>query len=220
MKSLVERLLRLDTPSVSDALDKLGLPGAATGLAALTVKRRVAGRAQTVRLGPAKEGLPKRHLGAAAIMNAEEGDIIVVQHGRDDVSGWGGLLSRGALVKGVSAVVIDGGVRDIDEAAELDMPIYARAAVPLTARGRISEHGWNERITVCGVAVSPGDFVLADGSGVVFVDGTRGEEVVSVAEDIARREQLMALAISDGKIIGDVLSASYEDMLQTRDAAL
>src|SRR5439155_18151675 len=94
MNQLVERLLKLDTCSVSDALDKLGLPGAVIGIAPLTVRGRVAGPVLTVKLGAPMEGLPKRHLGAGAVVAAQPGDIIVVEHrGRTDVSGWGGLLS-------------------------------------------------------------------------------------------------------------------------------
>jgi regulator of RNase E activity RraA len=195
-------------------LDKLGLPGAVVGLSPMTVRRRIAGKVQTVRLGPAREGLPKRHLGAAAIMASAPGDVIVVQHGRDDVSGWGGLLARGALARGVAAVVVDGGFRDLDEATELGLPIYARAAVPITARGRIAEHGWNEPVEIGGIQVSPGDLVLADGSGVVFVPAERAEEVVQTAETILRREALMANDIDSGKPIGEVLGADYEDMLK------
>src|SRR4051812_4638401 len=85
--SLVDRLLRLDTCSVSDALDKLGLAGAVVELGALTARRRVAGPVRTVKLGAPIEGLPKRHLGVGAIMAAEAGDVIVVEHrGRLDVS--------------------------------------------------------------------------------------------------------------------------------------
>lgn len=214
MADFQTRLLALDTPSLSDALDKLGLPGAAIGLSPMTLKRRIAGKVQTVRLGPAVEGLPKRHLGAAAIMAAQPGDIIVVQHGRDDVSGWGGLLARGALKQGVAGVVIDGGFRDIDEATELGLPVYGRAAVPVTARGRVAEHAWNETISVAGVSVSPGDLVLADGSGVVFVASEQAETVISAAEDIAGRETLMARDIDAGRPLGEVLGANYEDMLK------
>lgn len=214
MNDLTDRLLALDTPSVSDALDKLDLPGAALGLGPMTVRRRIAGRAMTVKLGPPLPDLPKRHLGAGAIMAAAAGDVIVVEHERTDVSGWGGLLSRGALAAGIAGVVIDGGFRDIDEATDLGLPIYARAAVPVTARGRIAEHHFGEPITVSGVAVAPGDWVMADGSGVVFVAAARAEEVVRTAEDIFAREQLMARDIDAGRPLGEVLGANYENMLK------
>lgn len=165
--AIVETLLQFDSCTVSDALDKLGLPGAVAGLAPLTLPgRRIAGRAITVKLGAPMEGLPKRHLGAGAVMAAKKGDIIVVEHrGRTDVSGWGGLLSRGAVRKGVAAVVVDGACRDIDESRELGLPVFARGAVPVTARGRVAEHDFNCPVTIAGNAVYPGDWLVADGSG-------------------------------------------------------
>ena len=102
MPDIAARLLALDTCAVSDALDKLGLPGAVIGIGALTGPARVAGRVVTTKLGAPLPNLPKRHLGAGAVMAAERGDIIVVEHrGRLDVSGWGGLLSRGAVRAGI-----------------------------------------------------------------------------------------------------------------------
>jgi len=215
---LVDRLIKLDTCSVSDALDKLGLTGAVAGISPMTIRGRVAGRVVTVKLGAPMEGLPKRHLGAGAIMAAEAGDILVVEHrGRMDVSGWGGLLSRGAVKKGIAAVIVDGACRDVDESLELGLPVYARAAVPVTARGRVAEHAFNEPITVAGHAVKAGDLVLADSSGIVFVSVEKAERVIAAAEDIFAREQLMAAAIDRGEPIGSVMDASYEDMLKAME---
>lgn len=214
MSDPIDRLLAIDTPTLSDALDALGLPGAVSGIGSLTVRRRIAGRIRTVKLGAPLPGLPKRHLGAGAIMAAASGDVIVVEHrGRLDVSGWGGLLSRGALARGVAGVIVDGAVRDVDEATELGLPVFARAAVPVTARGRVAEHGFGEAITVAGIAVAEGDWVLADGSGVVFVAAARLDEVLAKAEAIFAREQLMARDIAAGRPIGEVMGADYEDML-------
>lgn len=211
----VARLLAIDTPTLSDALDALGLSGAVFGVGSLTVKRRIAGQVRTVKLGAPLPDLPKRHLGAGAIMAAAAGELIVVEHrGRTDVSGWGGLLSRGAVAKGVAGVIVDGAVRDVDEAAEIDFPVYARAGVPITARGRVAEHGFDVPITFAGVAVSPGDWALADASGVVFVPAARIDEVLATAERIFAREQLMARDIAAGKPIGEVMGANYEDMLK------
>jgi len=219
MDSLTARLAALDTCAVSDALDKLGLPGAVIGIAALTGPAKVAGRVVTTKLGAPLPGLPKRHLGAGAVMAAKPGDIIVVEHrGRIDVSGWGGLLSRGAVRRGVAAVLVDGACRDIDESRALGLPVFARAAVPVTARGRVAEHSCQEPITFGAVAVKPGDLVIADGSGIVFVDQTRAEDILSTAEDIHAREQRMAEAIDAGRAIGEVMSADYEDMLKRQEA--
>jgi 4-hydroxy-4-methyl-2-oxoglutarate aldolase len=218
MDSLTARLAALDTCAVSDALDKLGLSGAVIGIAALAGPAKVAGRVVTTKLGAPLPGLPKRHLGAGAVMAAEPGDIIVVEHrGRIDVSGWGGLLSRGAVRRGVAAVLVDGACRDIDESRALGLAIFARAAVPVTARGRVAEHSCQEPITFGAVAVKPGDLVIADGSGIVFVDQARAEDILSTAENIHAREQRMAEAIDAGRAISEVMSADYEDMLKRQE---
>jgi regulator of RNase E activity RraA len=213
--NLTERLLALDTPSLSDALDKLGRPGAVVGLASLTLPARIAGRVQTVKLGAPIPNLPKVHLGAGAIMAAAAGDIIVVEHrGRMDVSGWGGLLSRASVKKGIAGVIVDGAFRDIDEARDLGLPVFGKAAVPVTARGRVAEHAFNQPITVAGIAVSPGDWVMGDGSGIVFLPQADAETILVVAEDIFRREQAMARDIDAGVPIDQVMGANYEDMLK------
>ncbi|MCC8964360.1 RraA family protein [Bradyrhizobium sp. Pear76] len=218
MDGLIARLAALDTCAVSDALDKLGLSGAVVGISPLTGPVKIAGRAVTIKLGAPLPGLPKRHLGAGAVMASNPGDVIVVEHrGRTEVSGWGGLLSRGAVRRGVAAVLVDGACRDIDESRMLGLPVFARAAVPVTARGRVAEHSCEEPITFATVAVKPGDLVIADGSGIVFVDAARAEEIVSTAEDIYAREQRMAEAIDAGKAVGEVLSGDYEDMLKRRE---
>jgi regulator of RNase E activity RraA len=212
--SLAERLLALDSCSVSDALDQLGLPGAVTGLGALTCKVRIAGPVRTVKLAAPVPGGPKRHLGAGAVDISEPGDIIVVEHrGRTDVSGWGGLLSRGAVKRGVAGVIVDGACRDTDESTELGLPVYARAAVPVTARGRVAEHAFEVPITIAGIIVHPGDHVIADGSGVVFIPAGQAESVVAAAEGIFAREQAMAAAIDAGQPVGSVMGGDYEDML-------
>jgi 4-hydroxy-4-methyl-2-oxoglutarate aldolase len=211
--NLTERLSRLDTCAVSDALDRLGMPGVVLGLRPMTVIRRVAGRVITSELGPVDGRVSTRHLGTAAIDAATPGDVIVMAHkGRLDAAGWGGLLSLGAVKRGVAGVIVDGAARDIDESREYDLPVYARAAVPLTARGRVIEVGWNEKVQVGTVDVAPGDLVLADSSGVLFLPADKAQEVIAVAEEIAAREQAMAQAVREGKLMAQVMGASYENL--------
>jgi 4-hydroxy-4-methyl-2-oxoglutarate aldolase len=211
--SLIERLRKLDTCVVSDALDQLKLPGTVIGLRAVSVPRRIAGRAVTVQLTKANGQEPSRHLCTAAVDASGPGDVIVVAHeGRIDVAGWGGILSLGATTREIEGVVVDGACRDIDESTELALPVYARATVPVTARGRIVEKSWNEPIKVDGVTVAPGDLVVADGSGVVFVAAGQAEAVVGVAETIARREAAMAKAVRAGQPLTEVMNRSYEQL--------
>jgi len=117
-------------------------------------------------------------------------------------------------VKGVAGVVVDGAARDIDEARELEFPVFARAAVPRTARSRVIEEDFNVPITVAGFQVSPGDLVLADGSGVTFVAAADAEEVLQTAEMIAGREALMKEAVLRGDSVVEVMGRDYEQMLQ------
>jgi regulator of RNase E activity RraA len=214
---LVARLAKLDSCAVSDALDRLGLKGSVVGIHPLTSTARIAGRAVTVRLKAKGREESPRHLGTAAIQAAGPGDVIVVDHhAREDVAGWGGILSTAAKVKGVAGVIIDGACRDIDEARELGFPVFARAAVQITARGRVVEDSFNEPVEIADVSVRPGDLVIADGSGVVFVAAERAEEVIKAAEEIASRETQMTKDVLAGRSVVEVMGKSYETMLERR----
>jgi len=209
-----ERLTRLDTCAVSDALDRLGLTGAVPGIRPLTGLHKIAGRVVTVKLVAAEGRTSKQHLATAAIEASGPGDILVIEHrSREDCAGWGGILSRAAKARGIAATVVEGSVRDVDESREIGYPVFARAAVPTTARGRIVEEGWNIPVDVGGIAVHPGDLVIADGSGVVFVKKSRIEEVLLAAEEIAARERAMAEAVEAGKPVSRVMGGDYEAML-------
>jgi 4-hydroxy-4-methyl-2-oxoglutarate aldolase len=214
---LVARLARLDTCALSDALDRLGLGGVALGMSALSAGRRIAGTAVTVQLGPDDGRAGKRHLCTAAVDASGPGNIIVIAHGgRTDVAGWGGILARGARRNAVEGVVIDGACRDVDESREFDLPVYGRAGVPITARGRIVEIDWNVPVSIAGVIVTPGDLVLADASGVVFVQIARAEDVLEAAEQIMAKERLMAAEVDRGRPLAEVMGANYEAMLSKR----
>lgn len=213
--ALVERLRLCDTCAVSDALDRLGLPGAALGLSAASTDKRIVGRAVTVKIAPAGDQPAPRHLCTAAVEASGPGRIIVIAHNaRTDVAAWGGLLSLGAVTRGAEGVVIDGACRDLDESRAYGLPVYARAAVPLTARGRVQEIDWNCPVEISGVAVAPDDLVIADASGVVFVPQASAESVLDLAEEIVARERAMADDIKKGAPISQVMGAKYETMTQ------
>ena len=212
---IVARLAKLDTPAVSDALDLLELPGRVTGLARLSSERRVAGRALTVKLGAnAPRRGPLRHLCTAAVEAGGPGDVIVIEQRTGiEAAGWGGILSNGARLRGVEGVICDGPVRDVDESRTLDFPVFARRAIPTSARKRIVEQAFNEPVAIGDAIVSAGDFALADGSGVCFLEAARAEEILDAAETIARREAAMTKAVLAGEPIGRIMGADYEKML-------
>jgi regulator of RNase E activity RraA len=210
------RIAKIDTCVLSDALDRLQIRGVAFGLSRLAGGRsRVAGRVITVTLGPAGADVARRHLCTAAVDQGGPGDVIVVDHhAHAQAAGWGGILSFAAKTKGIEGVVVDGMCRDIDEAIDFDFPIFAAGAVPATARGRVMETACQEPIVVRGIRVHPGDWVLADSSGVVFVPAARIEEVIVTAESLAAREQQMLERVKKGDAVSVVMSHQYESMLK------
>ena len=210
------RLAALDACAVSDALDRLGLPGAVTGLQRLATLRRISGRVITVRMDR-DDGRPPagRHLGTTAIESAAPGDVIVMEQRTGiDAACWGGNLSLGAKLRHVAGVIVDGPARDIDEAREYDFPVFARTATSRTARGRIVEGATNVPITVGDVTVHPGDYVVADASAAVFVAAADVERVLEAADAIAARERAMVAALREGTPIGEVMGRNYETMLR------
>ncbi len=85
----------------------------------------------------------------------------------------------------------------------------------MTARGRIVEDAFNTPVQFGGVPVHPGDWVIADGSGVVFIPQDRADEVLQVAEELAAREQDLLAAIREGGSLLDVdRRYDYERMLK------
>lgn len=212
----VQRLRRLDCCAVSDALDKLKLTGTVSGLPQRSGAGRVAGRAITVKLGTgeAPPG-PPVHLGCTAIEQADADSVIVVEQRSGVEAGcWGGLLSLAAKVRGVAGVVADGPVRDIDEAAAYDLPVFSRATTACTARGRVVEKGTNVPVQIGEATVEAGDYVVADGSAVIFIRAADIEAVLEAAETIVAKEAVMAKAILAGTPVGQVMGGNYEHMLK------
>lgn len=220
---IVTRLRRLDTCALSDALDKLGIQGAVSGLAQLATNKRIAGCVTTVKLVRKAEaeaihaqsaGAP-RHLCATAIEASNADSVIVVEQRTGIEAGsWGGLLTLGAKLKHIAGVISEGLVRDIDEARQYDFPVFARGLTARTARGRIAELGTHLDIRVGDVMVRDADYVLADNSGVVFIAAERAYEVLDVAEQIVAKEAAMAKSLLGGHAISQVMGANYEHMLK------
>lgn len=213
---LVARLGRIDCCALSDALDRLKLSGQVTGLPQRSGEGRIAGRAVTVRLGTGEAPAgPPRHLGTTAIEAANPGDIIVVEQRSGEEAGcWGGLLTVGAMVRGVCGVIADGPVRDIDEARGYGFPIFTNKVTSFTARGRVVEKETNGPVQISDVTVNPGDYVVADNSATIFISPDNVEVVLATAEEIIARETAMAAAIRSGVPISQVMGGNYEHMLQ------
>jgi len=216
MDDLLTRLARLDTCAISDALDKLGLKGVASGIHRVATDNRISGRVVTAKLEP-DDGRPaaSRHLGTTAIETAQPGDVIVMEQRTGIVAAaWGGNLSLAAQLRGVAGTIVEGPARDVDEAHGYGYPVFARSRTPHTARGRIVEVGTNVPIVVGDIAVSPGDYVVADGTGVVFVRATDIDAVLTAADAVVARERAMVAALREGTPVTQVMGITYETMLK------
>jgi 4-hydroxy-4-methyl-2-oxoglutarate aldolase len=213
---VITRLAALDSCAVSDALDKLGLSGVAPGIQRQATDRRICGRVVTAKLGP-DDGRPasSRHLGTTAIESAQPGDVIIMEQRTGiDAAAWGGNLSLAAQLRGLAGTIVEGPARDIDEAHGYGYPVFSRSRTPHTARGRIVETGTNVPIVVGDVAVSPGDYVVADGTGVVFIRAADVAAVLDAAEAVIARERAMVDALNKGTPVTQVMGIDYETMLK------
>ena len=212
----VARLRRLDACAVSDALDSLSLSGSISGVPQASGDGRIAGRAVTLKLGTGEPPPgPPRHLGTTAIEAAGSDDVIVIEQRTGiDCGSWGGLLSLGAKLRGIAGVVCDGPVRDIDEARGHQFPIFTRKLTAKTGRGRVVELGTNVLVTFETVTVSPGDYVIADRSAVIFIAAADIGRVLEKAEAIAAKEAAIAERLRAGEPISKVMAGNYEHMLR------
>lgn len=210
------RLNRLSTTNLSDAIDMLDLRGAVIGIRPMFDCPKVIGRAMTIKITAAGMAKSKTHLGIAAIADAEPGDVIAIDnHGDVGNNCWGEVLACAAKVKGVNGVVVDGAARDLDACREMAFPVYARGAVPITARGRIMQEAFNCIIRLGDVQVRPGDVIVGDINGLVVICQERLEDVVREAEGLMEKEESMKADLLAGM---DVLEMdrkyNYEQMLK------
>lgn len=204
--TFLQRLLALDTTTVSDALDFLGLPGATVGLRPLWDCPKIAGRASTVQLGPKAGAQPTVHLISPVIDAVATDDrVLVIAGGIDGISCWGDILANAASMKRVRGTVIDGMSRDIEGSESIGYPVYGKGITMISARNRIVQVASGAPVTMAGVAVREDDYVIADRCGTVFVAQERIGEVLDLAARIARRQDAMVAAVRAGRSVVDVM---------------
>jgi regulator of RNase E activity RraA len=80
------------------------------------------------------------------------------------------------------------------------------------------QRAWNVPVDVAGIPVAPGDYVIADGSGVVFIAAADITAVLAKAETIVQREALMAERALAGDPMVDVMGQNYESMLERKSS--
>lgn len=215
----LDRLAALDTNTVSDALDFLGLPGATFGLRPLWNCPKIVGRASTIQLGPKTDEKPTVHLISPVIAAITTDDrILVIAGGREGVSCWGDILANAAQVRRIRGSVIDGLSRDIDGSESIGYPVYGRGVTMISARNRVVQIDSGQRIEVAGVEVDEGDYVIADRCGTVFIPAARIIDVLDLGERIARRQDGMVGAVRRGRSVAEVMHDKEFEAIQQEPA--
>ena len=145
----------------------------------------------------------KELLGTAFTVQIPEGDNLMVHKALDLakpgdvlVVAAGGMLNRSIVgelmigyckLRGLAGVIIDGSIRDADALAEMDYPVYARGVSPngpyKNGPGEI-----NTPVSFGGKVVYPGDIVVGDGDGILFVDPEEAEQILHDAKVLMQKE--------------------------------
>lgn len=181
---------------VTDALTRLGLSGWSEGVVPVgKTARRFAGRAVIMKYGPKRGDGAKLPNQYEVIRSANPGDVLVVA--AEGTPCWllGENVCHTALYRGLGAIVVDGCVRDFDEIAEMDMPVFARGAGIRPFMTHLELIAVNEPVMFAGTQIRPGDIVVGDGDGIVVVDPARADDVLLQVRDIAEIEKEQEEAI-------------------------
>jgi 4-hydroxy-4-methyl-2-oxoglutarate aldolase len=213
--SAVSLLSRMDTTTISDALDKLGIAGQCLGIAPLDPTFRMAGPAFTVRYVPC--GVHGGTVGDY-IDDLPEGTVVTLDNQqRVDATVWGDILTIVATRKHLGGTVIDGVCRDAPRAIEMRYPIFSRGTYMRTGKDRVAVDAVQCSVSIGGVRVNPGDLLVGDRDGVVAVPKERFEQVAEVAQRIDEAENRIREAIERGERLDEVRKTQQYHSLQTRD---
>ncbi|MGE8165424.1 RraA family protein [Paraburkholderia sp. NPDC080076] len=213
--SAVSLLSRMDTTTISDALDKLGISGQCLGIAPLDPTFRMAGPAFTVRYVPC--GVHGGTVGDY-IDDLPEGTVVTLDNQqRVDATVWGDILTIVATRKHLGGTVIDGVCRDAPRAIEMRYPIFSRGTYMRTGKDRVAVDAVQCSVSIGGVRVNPGDLLVGDRDGVVAVPKERFEQVAEVAQRIDEAENRIREAIERGERLDEVRKTQQYHSLQTRD---
>ncbi|MFF5864509.1 RraA family protein [Pseudomonas sp. NPDC012596] len=214
-KDLVALFAGLDTPGVSDALDKLGLPGQCLGVMPLA-------NYDTVLVGPAytvqyvSASTPPGTVGDF-IDDVAPGDVVVIDNqGRTDCTVWGDIMTQYAGQRCIAATVIDGVCRDVTKALGDGYPIFSKGRFMRTGKDRVQVQAINQPVSIGTARVCARDIIVADANGVVVVPRERAREVAATARRIEAVEAQIRTQISQGKSLRQAREALGYHTLQSK----
>lgn len=193
----VKRAAALDTATLSDALDKLGIAGQCIGIKPLDSAFRLTGRAYTIRYGAIDAEKPGT-VGDYIDDVPADAVLLLDNAGRPDATVWGDILTLVASKRGLQGTVIEGACRDISLALEIRYPLFSRHVSMRTGKDRVQVDEVNGIITVGGVRVRALDLVRGDADGIVVIPRGRESDVLATAEAIAISEDAIREHVTSG----------------------
>jgi len=167
-----EALLALDTGTIGHHLEAGFMDG---GMIPRIPGSKIAGTAVTVRIT-----VPDSVMAHYALKYTRLGDILVIDRGQDQrTANWGAATIYAAALTGLEGVLVDGAVNDIADAKAAGLPIWSRSISPVTTKYRGMGGEFNVPVSCGGVAVNPGDAILADDNGIVVIPRAQLDETLS-----------------------------------------
>jgi regulator of RNase E activity RraA len=134
------------------------------------------------------------------------GCVLIIDMGGAPVSTFGGLAAHAALQRGVGGLIVDGGCRDIEEIRTAGLWVSSKHVTPTSGKSRVLVEAINVPITVCGVSINPGDYIIGDETGIVAVPLDQVGEALAIAEELAARDLQFSAALEGGETFGIVAS--------------
>jgi len=210
----VQRASKLDTTSLSDALDRLGIAGQCLNIKPLDPRFRLTGRAFTILYGPA--GSPPGTVGDY-IDDVPVGGVVVLDNGgRENATVWGDILTWVSNRRGIAGTVIDGACRDTHLSRELGYPIYSRSYSMRTGKDRVQVEAMGGTVNIGEARVQQGDILRGDADGVVAIPKEHEEAVLAAAEQIDAAEQQIRAMVNDGHSLTEARAKLGYHKLQTK----
>ncbi|MET3193458.1 RraA family protein [Bacillus sp. OAE603] len=189
MTSIIHLFNNIPTTCISDVMN--GLNNMHPAIKPLKEEHKFVGRALTVQI-PVGDNLAVLR----AIREAKTGDVIVIDAKGDQYRAIAGDFVVGmAQTLGVSAIVVDGVIRDIIGIKKLNFPVFSRGTA-VAASGKTGVGEINIPISCGGTSVSPGDIIVGDADGVVVIPQSEAQNILEKSLDKLRKDELREENIS------------------------